>query len=84
MPRTTTIDNKPAFGKIIALELKKTGRTQRQFAQEIGISHVYLYRMISGRALPSLNMLKRLAKGLSLDVEDLTSALLRGSQEEYR
>lgn len=79
MPRTTVTDNKPAFGKFVALELKRTNRTQRQFAQEIGISYVYLYRMISGRAIPSLKMLKRLAEGLNLDVEDLTNTLFRGN-----
>lgn len=80
MSRTTNIDNKPMLGKIIATQLKKLNKTQRTLAREIETDYVYLYRIISGRSRPSLNMLKRISVALDMNVGDLVNALLKDEE----
>lgn len=76
MSRVTDISNKPHLGKIIALQLKSLNMTQKEFASDIGVDKVYLNRIITGRSIPSLQMIRKIANGLQIDVKELANALL--------
>lgn len=76
MSRVTDISNKPHLGKIISLQLKRLNMTQKEFANNIGVDKVYLNRIIAGRSMPSLQMLRKIANGLQIDVKELANALL--------
>ncbi len=75
MSRITDISNKPHIGKIILLQLKSLNMTQKEFANDIGVDKVYLNRIIAGRSIPSLQMLRKIANGLQIDVKELANAL---------
>ncbi len=75
MSRVTDIRNKPHLGKIISLQLKSLDTTQKEFANNIGVDKVYLNRIIAGRSIPSLQMLRKIANGLQIDVKELANAL---------
>lgn len=76
MSRTTNINNKPPLGTIISLRLKDMDRTQKWLANDVGTDNVYINRIIVGRSTPSLQMLRRIAKSLNIDVKELANALL--------
>ena len=76
MSRVTDISNKPYLGKIISSRLKSLNMTQKEFANDIGVDKVYLNRIIAGRSIPSLQMLRKIANGLQIDVKELANALL--------
>ncbi|UCF67667.1 MAG: helix-turn-helix transcriptional regulator [Acidobacteriota bacterium] len=56
--------------KILTLRLQSE-RTQREVAEEAGISVSYLSRLENNRAAPSLQTLRRIANALGLDVSRL-------------
>lgn len=58
------------------MQLKRLNMTQKQFADNIGVDKVYLNRIIAGRSMPSLQMLRKIANGLQIDVKELANALL--------
>ncbi len=76
MSRTTNLNNKPPLGTLIGKRLKEMGKQQKWLAQEAHISKNYLCRVINGRAIPTLAVLKQIAKPLGLDPFDLVAALL--------
>lgn len=76
MSRTTSILGKPPLGTAIALRLKAMGKSQKWLAEEAGISPVYLCTVISGRAMPSMKLLCKIANALDIDAKNLTNALL--------
>lgn len=75
MSRTTNLSNKPPLGTMIGKRLKEMGKQQKWLAQEAHISKNYLCRVINGRAIPTLAMLKQIAKPLGLDHFNLVAAL---------
>ena len=76
MSRTTNLNNKPPLGTLIGKRLKEIGKQQKWLAQEARLSKTYLCAVINGRAIPTLAVLKQIAKPLGLDPFDLVSALL--------
>lgn len=76
MSRTTNLNNKPPLGTMIGKRLKEMNRQQKWLAQEARISKTYLCAIMNGRAIPTLEALKQIAKPLGLDPFDLVAALL--------
>lgn len=75
MSRTTNLSNKPPLGTLIGRHLKEMGRQQKWLAQEAQISKNYLCAIMNGRAIPTLAVLKQIAKPLGIDPFDLVAAL---------
>ena len=75
MSRTTNLNNKPPLGTMIGKRLKEIGKQQKWLAQEARISKNYLCNIMNGRAIPTLAMLKQIAKPLGIDPFDLVAAL---------
>lgn len=75
MPRTTNLHNKPPLGTLICKRLNEMGKTQKWLAQEARVSKVYLNNVITGHRVPTLAMLKQIAKPLGVDPLDLVGAL---------
>lgn len=59
------------LGTRIATLRKKTGVTAEKFAYENGISKGYLSDIESGKRLPTLLMVEKIAKALSVEIKDL-------------
>lgn len=76
MPRTTNLSNKPPLGTLIGKRLKEMDKQQKWLAQEARISKVYLCSVMNGRSMPTLPLLKQIAKPLNMDPLDLVVALL--------
>lgn len=76
MPRITNISNKPPLGTLISVTLLEMQKTQKWLSNDIGTDHVYLNRIITGRATPSLRMLGRIAKSLDINAKELVDTLL--------
>ena len=75
MSRTTNLNNKPPLGTLIGRRLKEMGKQQKWLAQEARVTQTYLCAVINGRAIPTLAMLKQIAKPLGVDPFDLVAAL---------
>lgn len=58
-------------GANIAKHRKKKGLTQEQLAQEAGITSEYVSRLENQKENPTVNLLERLCKALSIDIVDL-------------
>jgi len=58
-------------GANIAKHRKKKGLTQEQLAQESGITSEYVSRLENQKENPTVNLLERIAKALSIEVIDL-------------
>lgn len=76
MSRTTSISNKPPLGTLIAIRLKEMGKNQKWLSENAHVTRVYLCAILAGRANPTFQMLKKIAKSLGIDVKDLADALL--------
>ena len=63
---------KPTIGELISLSIEEKGMTQRQLAQELGVSPSRVSDYISGRAEPTL----RIARSLCLILGIAPSAIL--------
>ncbi|MGE3975302.1 MAG: helix-turn-helix domain-containing protein [Bdellovibrionales bacterium] len=59
------------LGKRITTVRKKRGMTSEKLAYENDVSKGYLSDIESGKRLPSLRMLAKLAEALSVDIKDL-------------
>ena len=75
MSRTTNLNNKPPLGTLIGRRLQEMGKQQKWLAQEARVTQTYLCAVINGRAIPTLAMLKQIAKPLGVDPFDLVAAL---------
>jgi transcriptional regulator with XRE-family HTH domain len=53
------------------LLIAKRGMSQREFANDIGISHAYLSQLINGKKKPSPSTAGKIAKGLQVNIEDI-------------
>lgn len=57
---------KPTVAELIALSLEERDMTQKQLANEIGVSQSRISDYISGRAEPTLKIARLLCKALSI------------------
>ena len=57
---------KPSVSELIQLSLEEQGKTQKQLAQEIGVSPARINDYISGRAEPTLRIARRLCTSLNI------------------
>ena len=64
---------KPTVAQLIQLSLEEKGMTQKQLAQEIGVSPTRINDYVSGRAEPTLKVARLLCAALGI-----TPALLLG------
>lgn len=55
----------------IKLLIAKKGISQKEFADEIGISNSYLSLLINGKKNPSPSTAGKIASGLMVNVEDI-------------
>lgn len=63
---------KPTIGELISLSIEEKGMTQKQLAEELGISQSRVSDYISGRAEPTL----RIARALCLTLGIAPAAIL--------
>lgn len=63
---------KPTLGELISLSIEEKGMTQKQFAEELGVSPSRVSDYISGRAEPTL----RIARAICLILGIAPSAML--------
>ena len=76
MPRTISLKNKTALGKVIALRLKDMGKTLKWLAEDAGVDPICLCAVTAGRSNPTIKYLRKIANSLGIDVKDLVNALL--------
>lgn len=57
---------KPSVAELIKLSLEEEGKTQKQLAQEIGISPSRINDYVSGRAEPTLRVARLLCQALNI------------------
>ena len=72
-----TIDNGRAFNEWLRAQLKAKKMSQRQLAQQSGVDHSTISRLIRGDRMPSLGTATKLARGLReiRDDADTSTAL---------
>ena len=72
-----TTDNGGAFNEWLRAQLKAKKMSQRQLAQQSGVDHSTISRLIRGDRMPSLGTATKLARGLReiLDDSDTSTAL---------
>lgn len=63
---------KPTIGELISLSIEEKGMTQKQLAQELGVSQSRISDYISGRAEPTL----RIARALCITLGIAPAAML--------
>ena len=58
--------SKPSVGDLISLSIKENGMTQKQLAQELGVSPSRISDYISGRSEPTLKIARALCVALGI------------------
>lgn len=53
------------------LMIAETGKSLRQFAEYVGMSHAYLSQILNNRRNPSPKIAWKIANGLSVKVKDI-------------
>lgn len=71
MPVTTTIQTPPDWGKRVAKQREKLKMTQRRLADACGVTSQSISRIERGLESPRFGLMKRLAKELHQELEDL-------------
>lgn len=64
-----------AMGMRILSILQTTGKTQKEFAEEVGISEVSLSRYIAGSRVPKADILNKIAKALNVTADYLLGSV---------
>lgn len=64
-----------AFGKRVAYVRKRKGFTQKQLAEQVGISVVAIAYIETGKRWPRLGTLHKIAKHLKVNLSDLFKGL---------
>jgi DNA-binding XRE family transcriptional regulator len=59
------------LGRHIQKVRQATGVTQEQLAEKIGVSRVWIGHIETGRGLPNVKMLQKIARALRVKVKDL-------------
>lgn len=67
------------IGQDIHLHRERLGISQRRLAKQGGVSHSYVAHIESGRRMPSIKVLVRLAKALGLRVALVPRGAILGS-----
>ncbi len=62
----TTHDQKHSFGRALAAARRRAGLTQAQVAEKIGTTQAAITRLESGRYLPLVDTMRRLAEALEI------------------
>jgi transcriptional regulator with XRE-family HTH domain len=73
-----TTDNGRAFNEWLRAQLKAKKMSQRQLAQQSGVDHSTISRLIRGDRMPSLGTATKLARGLREIREDADGAAALG------
>ena len=73
-----TTDNGRAFNEWLRAQLKAKKMSQRQLAQQSGVDHSTISRLIRGNRMPSLGTATKLARGLREIREDADTATALG------
>jgi len=73
-----TTDNGRAFNEWLRAQLKAKKMSQRQLAQQSGVDHSTISRLIRGDRMPSLGTATKLARGLREIREDADTATALG------
>ena len=73
-----TTDNGRAFNEWLRAQLKAKKMSQRQLAQQSGVDHSTISRLIRGDRMPSLGTATKLARGLREIREDSDTATALG------
>lgn len=63
---------------------KKRGLSQRQVAEEIGLSRQYFLRVEKGDSIPTINVAKKIADYFGCSIDDIffTHIVVQGLQKE--
>ena len=77
-----TTQNGRAFNEWLRAQLKAKKMSQRQLAQQSGVDHSTISRLIRGDRMPSLGTATKLARGLRELREEADLGIL-GRPEEY-
>lgn len=75
--------NQVLIGRFIAAERKRKGYTQRQLADELGISDKTISKWETGKGFPEISLLLPLCEHLEISVNELLSAQ-RITEKEYK
>ncbi len=68
----TVFYEKEDFSENVFRKLRvQKGMTQTELAQIVGVTRSYVARLENGKVLPNVETLKRIAKALSVSIEDL-------------
>lgn len=59
------------YGQQIISFLRKTGNNQAWLAEQCGVTPPMINHVISGRAMPSLSLAKRICKALNCRIDDV-------------
>ncbi|MGB9755683.1 MAG: helix-turn-helix domain-containing protein [Desulfurella sp.] len=57
----------------IKVQRKKKGLTLKALAEKVGCTDAYISQIETGKAMPSISILKKLAESLDIEVKDLLS-----------
>jgi transcriptional regulator with XRE-family HTH domain len=74
-----TAQNTRAFNEWLRAQLKSKKMSQRQLAQQSGVDHSTISRLVRGDRMPSLGTATKLARGLRAIREDAEGPLYLGS-----
>ncbi|MFV0344126.1 MAG: helix-turn-helix domain-containing protein [Anaerocolumna sp.] len=66
---------KTKFGKMINIALIENNKTQKELAQEAGLTQVYVYKLLKGGYMPSAKTLYSISKSTSISMDELAKAL---------
>ena len=73
-----TVDNGRAFNEWLRTQLKAKKMSQRQLAQQSGVDHSTISRLIRGDRMPSLGTAQKLARGLRELRDDSDASMVLG------
>ena len=73
-----TVDNGRAFNEWLRTHLKAKKMSQRQLAQQSGVDHSTISRLIRGDRMPSLGTAQKLARGLRELRDDSDASMVLG------
>ncbi|MFL1780775.1 Helix-turn-helix transcriptional regulator [Candidatus Hepatincolaceae symbiont of Richtersius coronifer] len=68
MKKQNTTNGNNNFGQLLELEVKKKFKNQLEFAKQINVTQATVSRYISGQALPSFQVLKKISAILGIDL----------------
>lgn len=64
------------FCKLVKKHLYETGKTQTEFAKEVGLTAPHLSSIINGRCLPQPKTVNKISKVMNIPLADIIEILL--------